>query len=127
MDGRNQGRPLLAHKCNARVPHQWGGQLSSPQHLRDLLATFVRMVGLDPNTATVDDMDRLPYHYRCRRCGGKNVTDWRYFIRHLYDYRHIFFPVGEEEVEIIKGLPSGDGLLFRVTEWGPVSETLRIQ
>ncbi|SJL12331.1 uncharacterized protein ARMOST_15754 [Armillaria ostoyae] len=132
---------VLTHGCNAHsAQHQWGGRLSSPHRLRDLLRTFIRMVGLDPNTATADDMDRLPYFYRCKRCGGKNVSDWRYFvwflffglpnkvteaapqIHHLYDY-HKFLPVGEEEVQIINwgGLHSGDCLLFRITEQGPVS------
>ncbi|KAK0482710.1 hypothetical protein IW261DRAFT_1562400 [Armillaria novae-zelandiae] len=120
---------VLTHECNARVPHQWGGQLSSPQRLRDLLATFIRVVGLDPRTASVNDMDRLPYYYRCKRCGGKSVADWRYFIHHLYIHDHSLFPVGEEDVQIINlgGLPFGDYLVFRVTEQGPVSTTLRLQ
>ncbi len=76
---------VLTHGCNAHsAQHQWGGKLSSPQYLRDLLATFIRMVGLDPNTANVDDMDQLPYYYRCKRCGGKNVSDWRYFVWFLF-------------------------------------------
>ncbi|KAK0443850.1 hypothetical protein EV421DRAFT_2035284 [Armillaria borealis] len=59
------------------------------------MPTLIRAIGLDPETATVDDIASLDQRYRCLICpevyrlDGKseNVYDWRSFIEHMD--RHI--------------------------------------
>ncbi|PBK91004.1 hypothetical protein ARMGADRAFT_1082235 [Armillaria gallica] len=55
------------------------------------MSTFIRAVGLNPETATVDDLASLNQRYRCLMCREANHLDgkskkayeWRSFIEHI--------------------------------------------
>ncbi|KAK0203339.1 hypothetical protein DFS33DRAFT_1383592 [Desarmillaria ectypa] len=118
---------VLAHECCTRSqnpPHTvvaelvrmcaWNSNcLSRHETLTSFMPTLTQAVGLDPETATVRDIDTLEYYYHCLICqrlnlcsgGLKNVYGWRSFIQHV-DKCHYYsqagmFPSHPEDFEIL--------------------------
>ncbi|PBK64066.1 hypothetical protein ARMSODRAFT_1007384 [Armillaria solidipes] len=97
---------VLEHECciYLRDPRTMGSErrcvwtveyLSRQEPLMAFMPIFIRAIGLDPDTATVEDIASRDQLYRCLMCReayhldgkSKNVYDWRSFIEHMD--RHI--------------------------------------
>ncbi|KAK0237494.1 hypothetical protein EDD85DRAFT_830431 [Armillaria nabsnona] len=67
----------------------WTARYLSKQE--SFMSTFIRVVGLNPETATVEDIASLDQRYRCLMCREENHLDgqskkayeWRSFIEHI--------------------------------------------
>ncbi|KAG7441856.1 uncharacterized protein BT62DRAFT_466709 [Guyanagaster necrorhizus] len=97
---------VLAHECCTRAPNPpqtvfstleqrcaWNSNcLARHETLTSFMSTLTWAVGLDPETATVRDIDTLEYYYRCLIChranlssgGFKNIYGWRSFVVIFY-------------------------------------------
>ncbi|KAK0193109.1 hypothetical protein F5146DRAFT_1192571 [Armillaria mellea] len=91
---------VLEHECciYSRDPQTvgleqrcvWTAEYLSTQQSA-FMSTFMRGLGLDPDSATVDDIDSLDQPYSCSTCPDayhldgepKNVYKWRPFIDHV--------------------------------------------
>ncbi|KAK0444589.1 uncharacterized protein EV420DRAFT_1648693 [Desarmillaria tabescens] len=107
---------VLAHECCTRTsnPPQtvlseldrrcaWNSNcLSRHDTLTSFMPTLIRAVGLDPEIATVRDIDALECYYHCLICqrlspcsgGFKNIYGWRSFVIQHIDGWHYYTQVG---------------------------------
>lgn len=74
----------------------WRAQLNVDNYASGIAEAVIRYVGLDPTTATSDDMDQLDDRFICRSCSKKSPAqggsgdgsenfwyDWRSLVAHL--------------------------------------------
>ena len=64
----------------------WRARLILRDHARAIAEDLVRLAGLDPTTATVDDMDQLDLRFVCRTCANHCIVTlftWRAAVRFI--------------------------------------------
>jgi len=64
----------------------WGARLILSDHARSVAEDLVRLAGLDPTTATVEDMDQLGLRFVCRTCANDCIASlftWRAAVRFI--------------------------------------------
>jgi hypothetical protein len=107
-------KSLGSYGLQERTRWQLAGWLAVDKYASGIAEAVIRYIGLDPDTATSDDMDHLDDRFICRPCCKKSPIqgDKGDGSEHfLYDWRSLvsFFCVPEPqkaEISIILGRPS---------------------
>lgn len=107
-------KALGSYGLHERTRWQLAGRLAVDKYASGFAEAVIRYIGLDPDTATSDDMDYLDDRFICRSCSKKSSIqgDTGDGSEHfLYDWRSLvsFFCVLEPqkaEILIILGRPS---------------------
>ncbi|PBK88472.1 hypothetical protein ARMGADRAFT_1033853 [Armillaria gallica] len=120
---------LVHERCRWRTP--WNTTwLAKNEKFKAIVETVIRMVELDPSTATVQDMDDADAQFDCLLCENDPITrysevfilyNWREYARHIFE-RH-FWDSGRfsRHVEIFL---SGDDIPFTYYDIRPMGRTV---